>query len=374
MQNPNSRMPKSSRQQRGITLVEMMVAITVGLILLAGIVELFVSNKQAFRLQEGSNALNENARYLLNQIEYDLRMAGFWGGVPRGGFDAFGSSGVTVVGTAPVGDCTQSPALSLAGTPGESGYGVEGFDGAGASPLSCIAGADYQSNTDILIVRHGGAERMSDAQVVALPTTQFVRTDSDGVAEIFNGNTLNARYNPGPDPAANPLKSVPAGSNDRVATYLENVAYYFVRPCASKGTAATCGGGDSTPTLTRLALRSGSLVQEDIMAGVEQFQVLYGVDTVANDNSIAPTQFLNATAVTAGNFWDKVSEVRISFVLRNLQSDPAFTDTSPYLLYNGATGSAGVGISYTPPANAQHFHRKVFRATVQIRNLSKVRG
>ena len=261
-------MPFQLNNQRGITLIEMMVAITVGLILLAGIIELFVTNKQAYRIQEGTNVLNENARYLLNQFDYDLRMVGHWGGVLRGG-GASGTtfSGVKVVGTAPAPDCTQSPALSLQGAPTRGAFGLQGFDGGNLSPLSCIPAADYKPFTDVLVVRYGGAERVTNAAVLALPSTKFLRTGSDQIAEIFNGSTLNTLYNSG---AANGLQIEAAGFlKERNATYLYNVYYYFVRKCASqdKGTAGVCDAADdTTPTLTRLSLRGGALVQEDVIA------------------------------------------------------------------------------------------------------------
>ena len=371
-------MPFQLNNQRGITLIEMMVAITVGLILLAGIVELFVTNKQAYRIQEGTNVLNENARYLLNQFDYDLRMVGHWGGVLRGG-GASGTtfSGVKVVGTAPAPDCTQSPALSLQGAPTRGAFGLQGFDGGNLSPLSCIPAADYKPFTDVLVVRYGGAERVTNAAVLALPSTKFLRTGSDQIAEIFNGSTFNTLYNSG---AANGLQAEAAGFlKERNATYLYNVYYYFVRKCASqdKGTAGVCDAADdTTPTLTRLSLRGGALVQEDVMAGVEQFQVTYGVDTDPTDGNPAPDRFDTATAVTAANNWDNIAEVRVSFVLRNPERDPTYHDpvflgtAPPYRLYGGA---AGAGVGYTPVAADQQFHRKVINSSIQMRNLNLAR-
>ena len=77
-------MNKASRHaQRGVTLIEVMVSITVGLVLLSGVISIFISNKAGYRLQESSNVLDENARFALTQLQYDLRMADHWGGIER---------------------------------------------------------------------------------------------------------------------------------------------------------------------------------------------------------------------------------------------------------------------------------------------------
>ena len=366
--------------ERGVTLIEMMVAITVGLILLAGIIELFVSNKQAYRIQEGTNALNEGARYVLNQLTYDVRMAGHWGGASRNGGaagNATNEGGTFSGGTAPANDCAQSPALST--------LGIQGFDGGANSPLSCIAAGDYQANTDILIVRFGGAERVITAKAAAKPNTQFVRTNEYMRAEIrdgskFSGNSYQSIVTATSVGTTDLAIETGTHTTQITATYLLDVAYYFVRRCASQsnGTAGVCDNGDdTTPTLTRLVLRDGVLVQEDLMAGVEKFEVTYGIDTTPTDNNPVATSFVNAAAVTAANNWDNVSEVRFSLVLRNSERDPTYTDTKPYVLYGG--GALGAGVSYTPPSNAnpllnaQKFLRKVFNSTVQVRNINLAR-
>src|SRR5690606_24560271 len=112
-------------RQRGITLVEMMVAGVVGLILLVGITQLFVSNKRAYRIQEGANVLNETARYALSQIQYPLRLADHWGAVEGDNIEVDGGVPALAV------DCAEAPAISS--------VGIEGFDGVAAgTPLSCI--------------------------------------------------------------------------------------------------------------------------------------------------------------------------------------------------------------------------------------------
>lgn len=67
------------RRQRGVSLVEIMIAITVGLVLTAGVIQVFVSNKQAYRVQEGLARVQENGRFTLAFITRDVRGSGFLG-------------------------------------------------------------------------------------------------------------------------------------------------------------------------------------------------------------------------------------------------------------------------------------------------------
>ncbi len=65
--------------QEGFTLVEMMIAITLSLILLAGVLQIFLSSKTTYTVQEGLSRLQENARFALGTVTQSVRMAGYPG-------------------------------------------------------------------------------------------------------------------------------------------------------------------------------------------------------------------------------------------------------------------------------------------------------
>ena len=362
-------------RQRGITLIELMVAITVGLILLAGIIQLFVSNKQAYRIQEGINVQNENSRYALNQLEYSIRMAGHWGGAKP--------ASVAVETNKPATDCAQSPVLKNNDPTLDVAHGIEGFDGANASPLDCIPAADYRVGTDVLILRYAGAQRecffpgeppASEINCFAKPENaekQFIRARSAGGADIFNAVDFAGRYNGGTGPPDIQIPASTDNNKDLIANYAATVEIYFIRNCASQaqGNATACDAADdTTPTLARLVLRDGVMEQEDVVAGVEQFQVIYGVD---DDGDRSPNRYVDATRVKAGTGgpeWAKVVDTRVSLVLRNGERDVTFKDEKTYLLYGGA---AGAGLAYKAAASDQSFRRKVYNTSVQSRNMTR---
>ena len=70
---------RKASKHKGYTLVELMVAMVIGLILTAGILQLFVSNKQTYRVTENMSRLQENGRFAMFFLTKDIRMADFWG-------------------------------------------------------------------------------------------------------------------------------------------------------------------------------------------------------------------------------------------------------------------------------------------------------
>ena len=64
---------------QGLSLVELMVAITISLILLGGAVSLFVNNRINYQHNDNLSRLQENARFAMEFLVRDLRMAGYFG-------------------------------------------------------------------------------------------------------------------------------------------------------------------------------------------------------------------------------------------------------------------------------------------------------
>ena len=69
---------KTMSSQRGLTLVELMVALLIGLIIMWGVAKVFVSNRQTYATQEGLARLQENGQYALNFITRHVRQAGYY--------------------------------------------------------------------------------------------------------------------------------------------------------------------------------------------------------------------------------------------------------------------------------------------------------
>ncbi len=67
------------RGQSGLTLVELLVALVMGLVLMAGVAAVFVANKTTYRVQDALARLQENGRFATTILGRDIRGSGYFG-------------------------------------------------------------------------------------------------------------------------------------------------------------------------------------------------------------------------------------------------------------------------------------------------------
>jgi len=72
----------TNQRQKGLTLVELMVAMILSLLLIAGASSMFLGSKKTFKVQEESARIQENVRYIVNRMITDISPAGFHGCAP----------------------------------------------------------------------------------------------------------------------------------------------------------------------------------------------------------------------------------------------------------------------------------------------------
>ncbi|MEQ8231739.1 MAG: PilW family protein [Gammaproteobacteria bacterium] len=362
-----------SRRAGGFSLVELMVAVTISLIMMAVIIELFASNKQAYRVQEGASELNENARYAVAHLQYYLRLADHWGGVE--------AADITIDPAVPSPlstDCSGDPVIQT--------LGFRGYDGNGATPpLDCVAASDYVPNTDAFFIRYGAAhedarsvtdpgEPVPSNGVPMLPDTgelpvragYLSTTDGAGIwlsTRLGRRGFVFANTDHGSLPSDGQLSDAEVQRGEGAYYRVQSMLYY-IRPCSNPaaGTdpAACDAGDDAIPTLVRRALTPDlGFAEDDIVAGVENMQLLYGVD---GDGDFVAERYEPAATVTANNDWSNVITVRVSLVVANLQRDTTINDTNTYYLLD---------TTWQPPPAARSFRRSQFDFTVQIRNITR---
>jgi len=67
------------RHSRGISLVELLIALTLSLVIGIAVTQMFLASKTTYRLQEAMARVQENGRFAVNFLAGDIRMAGFMG-------------------------------------------------------------------------------------------------------------------------------------------------------------------------------------------------------------------------------------------------------------------------------------------------------
>lgn len=343
----------ASTRRNGFSLIEMMITVIISLVLLLGIIQLFINNKQGYALQQSANQLQERGRYATMLLGRSIRMADHWAGAEASAMSA--TSGLDQEIGGAVGSCTGDWVLNAS-------MGIRGYDGAGTAPLACMDAGDYEPDTDMLVVRYtasGGVVPTLDLGAGNNANSIFARIRVGSRGLLFKGGDISADTD-----FPNDLRE----DDELVHSHPYRVELFFIRPCSIKaGTAcsSTDDGGRPMPTLVRLTVEPGSsapqIVQQALVEGIEQFQLSYGVDL---DNDDTVDTFRTASAVETNGEWPQVISVRYGLVVRGDMVDKETLPTYNFQLPGGYT--------YTQTTTTMDgFQRKLFLDTIQIRNRTR---
>lgn len=338
----------SSSSQDGFSLVELMIALTLSIILLAGVIEIFLSNKKAFEITTDLGVLQESGRIGSAVMSESIRMAGHWGGVEP-----------TDVKTAGSMSLASAPGGCNAGWVFAPGNPVQGFEGAtsiGSTglPANCIAGTDYVPGSDLLVVRYADAsELFSDAQIGHSDNASrfFSRVAIGQQAQLFQGTD-----------ASTALSAI--ASDNGVYNFGYRTELYFLRQCSIKSGSACTASDDGIPTLTRLTLTGNSFAQQALVEGIEQMQFDYGVD---QDGDQRVDSYETARDISD---WTQVMSVRMSLVARASTKDLTVDEENKEYLLVGDMAAEGDG--YTVAAADKHYRRKQYTREIHLRNRSRI--
>lgn len=291
------------RQQYGVSLIELMITLVIGTILLIGAMRVYQQSRTTYRVNENISRLQENARYAIDILDPDLRLASNWGltNLAEAVRGRTGTPGALPnIGT----DCAPGYYADLLNTTaGVNGTSMVGaIDGTNVPVIGCI-NAGYQAGSDILVVRHASAAPVVPAAGVV--HVQSSRTDN----LLFTG------------------AAIPPGFGVGTQTFrLINHTYYV------NTDSPTLGPG--IPSLRRVRLAPGpTMIDEEIIPGVEDFQIQLGIDT---DADLAANRFVNADnpIVTPGNpaFNPtlQIVAVRVWLRMRADLVEIGFTDDAAY--------------------------------------------
>ena len=364
------RFPSKIRQQ-GLSLIELMIAITLGLLVLAGLTTVFVTASESQRELQRSAQQIENGRYAMDTLSNDINMAGFYGR-----YSAYTDP------TAIPDPCITGNEAALATslrTPIQAIIAPDQSSTANLTGTSCgtYLTGNLQAGSDILVIRRADTSPLrypadGFSPVVATSDTMttnevYMQTNPKDVSVFFGAGAAVSAASPNTVLQRN-------GNAESVRKY--RVHIYFVAPCSlDHPCSSSSDGGSPIPTLKRLELSvSGgarTFTVVPIAEGVQAFKVELGIDntpTAVNSCTTrkgdgAPDVYLpNSTtsAITAADLSGVVS-AKVWIVARSPQTTPGYTDTKTYAVGTatdvlGAGTVAGTGLTYGPYNDAYKRH------------------
>jgi type IV pilus assembly protein PilW len=331
---------ESVRRQAGMTLIELLIALLIGAFLLGGILQIFLGTKQSYRMAEGLSRMQENARFAMDLIGQDIRMAGFRGcnsqtpitnnlNSATDFFYNFNNSLQGFEATSDPGDSpeTWSPTMET----------TKITEPLGGSDVITIRRASGDGN---LVTAHAsGSDDLTLADATGLSANGLVVAATCEGSDAFQITSITGTvltHNAGAGTPGNATQPLSRSYADGQVYPIATVSYY-VRLTA-----------DGLPSLYR---RINSSAATELVEGIEQMQILYGEDTDATPDG-TPNYYTTADQVT--NMANVVS-IRLSLLVRTLDDNLAAEPQS--YTYNDTT---------TTPDDRRL--RRVFTTTIAVRN------
>jgi type IV pilus assembly protein PilW len=353
-------LPRLARE-RGLSLIELMVALTIGAVLIFGATQVYVNSRKSYGINESVARLQETARYAMAVIEPDIRMSNFWGLLKGAGVIANQANqtaaAAAVAPAAAANICGRNFATDLStNLQGDNNrYFLSATRAAGCDNLiDVVTGAAWpttaMATADTLTVRRASV---------------FTSPASAGFLQVCTSRIAGRLISDG-----SACTAAPAGQLDNLIVN----TYYIDRNSAQP---------PNLPALRRKVISSAGgapvFLDQEIIPGVEDMQIQFGIDPAGNTG--VATRYVDPNGVPAGA---QIVAVRVWLLVRADVAETGFTDNRVYqygdrLVANGVTGdltsAAGAGLAYQPSASAdasftgpQHVRRLLISRTIQIRN------
>ena len=342
---------KCFHQQRGMTLIEIMISLLIGVFLIGGILQIFLSTQQTYRTQENLSRMQENGRFAMEFLTRDIRMAGYQGCASN---QANNMVDVKNPNPNPNPITLSVPITAVTGNDGVAdnwnAIACSGSDKciAGTDSISFHFGVNCGNLTGVTAPNNANIkiDAVDNNNICTLSQYDVLLVSDCDSADIFvatavssNSGDLTITHAANQDGLTAPKLSKLYGHD--ASLFKLKSSTFFIR-----------SGVSGQPALWKMdnTKDASGTNPVELIEGVENMQILYGEDTDADN---APNYYVPEG--TAGLTMDNVVSIRISILVRstedNLTSEPrAYT-------YNGATTTPG-----------DNRLRRVFTSTIAIRN------
>ena len=355
--------------QGGFTILELMIAMTLSLLVIAGVTTVFVNSNQARDEVERNSRQIENGRYAISLLADDLRMAGF--------LSAFDPLQLIIKpGNPPLAGITTMPDPCDATLTGNASswintyfFHIQGYDNAATVP-SCLS--DVRAGTDILVIRRVGScvagpipGAGCDAAIAGAPYFQASNCYLNGELATNTGAATDYQahfaLNTNTSTAGLGKHAIDCTTIADYRRYLVHI--YFV--------ANNNIGTDGIPTLKRAELGAGVFNIVPLVEGIETIQFEYGMDTtpapldgLVDVFNADPGTYGSCSGAACVQNWLNTYAVKVNVLARNTEKSPGYVDTKTYVLglkADGATDNA-----FGPYNDA--YRRHAFTSSVRLDN------
>ncbi len=338
-------------RQKGMTVIELIVAMGLGVFLITGVINVFLSNKASSQIETSLARLQENGRIAMDMLVSDLRDAYYIGCLSRSRFVDEMATGVDWEGMLGWERLTGgwSPAL-----PG-------GLNGA--------IGGEARVGSDVLYVAHG---RRLVAQTTAtvnslsnsIPLSSNLECISDGetviIATCSHASLFEVTNTPACDGSATTFEFDATGNSKTnldtdypAGTELFQTfdKVWYVRDTDRTRTA------NDIPVFALYRRANGQ--EEEMVEGVEYLQVLYG-QRLPNSNN---TRYVPASDANLDLADDNIVSVRVAVLMQSFEPVLDANDANTYQVLDES-----IGDDTTYAHNGDRTLRRVFQTTVLMKN------
>lgn len=297
------------KNQKGFSLLEIILSLSVGLLLFAGIMSVLIGMRTTTQVTNSLGELQENGRFALSVITEDLMRQNFWGDLasPLNLSNSI-ANGLPSMPAAT--DC-KGGGLNNSSFPQALGHfrTLWGMTALSNNPINCID--DARVGSDILQIK----------RVLANPLPPLADGSPGNPANNsywLSSNITNGIIFPG-------TMVAPFVNNSQLWPYQHHV--YYVRDETQ--------GDLNVPVLMKATLKNGgaSLMNfQPLIEGIEVIRFMYGVDT---DSDRVVNAYISAPRMTE-DYWNntnaKILAVKIYILARNILPDKNYQNTKSYLV------------------------------------------
>jgi len=349
-------------KQIGFSIVELMVALLLGLFLMGGVAGMYISSKQTYRMTDNLSRLQESLRYSLEIMSQDIRMAGYM-------------------------PCRETTSVTNAISGGTASwfldfynFGIRGYENinpssppaglgnaiAGSDAVAILKGGNFVSSvkfhntvSDVIELENNITDsdfKVGEIAIVCDPRQSAIfQISSPNYAAEVLGYGDNANIAPGNSSSS--ISIMGTYGEDAQITPYEPVIYYIapseqnvaISSLKRRYLVAQATGGKETAQMN----------EEELLEGVESLQILYGLDV---DSDQIADRFEAANDITASE-WPDVITVRLGLLMVTDEEVAVQTDTNTY---NVAGTLISDSSTVSHPADKKL--RYTVNTTINIRN------